>query len=85
MSVTKLKPEPEIIFFQDLSISYIQDYLLASEFIDLFPFLLQVQNLEDLHLWLTTYLEGREFNINELEGWVTKFCIIRQKRLNGGY
>ena len=43
------------------------------------------KNIDDLHLWLTTYLEGREYNESELEGWITKFAIIRQKRLNGGY
>jgi hypothetical protein len=75
----------EIYFFQDLTRSYIQGYLLETLFIDKFHFLLDEDNVTDLHLWLTTYLEGREFNHDELDQWILKFCQMRQKRLNGGY
>ena len=73
------------IFFDDVTLSEIQNYLYESNILNVFPFLMDKQNIDDLHLWLTTYLEGRQYNESELEGWITKFAIIRQKRLNGGY
>lgn len=74
-----------MFFFEDITIIEVQNYLLDGDLLDVFPFLMEKKNIDDLHLWLTTYLEGREYSINELEGWITKFAIIRQKRLNGGY
>ena len=73
------------IFFDDVTLSEIQNYLYESNILNVFPFLMDKENIDDLHLWLTTYLEGRQYNESELEGWITKFAIIRQKRLNGGY
>jgi hypothetical protein len=81
----KLTEEDKNIFFEDITIIEVQNYLLDGDLLDVFPFLMEKKNIDDLHLWLTTYLEGREYSINELEGWITKFAIIRQKRLNGGY
>lgn len=81
----KLTEKDKNVFFEDITIIEVQNYLLDGDLLDVFPFLMEKKNIDDLHLWLTTYLEGREYSINELEGWITKFAIIRQKRLNGGY
>ena len=71
-------------FFDDVTLSEIQNYLYESNILNVFPFLMDKKNIDDLHLWLTTYLEGREYSESELEGWITKFAIIRQKKIKWG-
>lgn len=80
-----VKNEDQILFFEDLALSEIQNHLFESSLLLDFPFLMEKDHVDDLYLWLTTYLEGREYNKKELNGWIKKFSIIRQKRLNGGF
>ena len=81
----KTKQLEKINLCTDLTKSELLVYLHEKDIYKDFPFLLDKNELDTFYEWVTTYLEDIEFIHSTFDGWVCKYCIQRQKRINGGF
>ena len=79
------KQDPGINFYRDLNRNDLLEYLNEDQAFNDFPFLLIRKELDLLHEWTNLYLDDIEFVRSGFMGGITKYCIQRQKRINGGF
>ena len=79
----ELRKKPK--FCSELTKQELLNFLLEEDYYSDYPFLLDKKEIDNLMEWTQTYLEDIEFIYQHFGGWIVKYSIQRQKRLNGGF